>query len=423
MKNVVVLTGLFPPQVSANSNIAFNIVEELKEKYNIIVITRASGLKFKKKEQLNNVKIIRNRDWNQIIHNKCTEEIKKNRELFKMVLFIKKIIFFVPKIFRMQNYSKYYTKKIYKTLKSVNKKYKIDIIIPISSPHEEIFAALKFKKINKTVKLIPYQLDRFSNGNSLYATNFLRSYKYNNNIKLEKEIIKYSEKLFILPPIYSHYKNDVELSNEEISKIEITEHPLIKKIQKITNKKNDNVNILYAGTLDMKLRNPTYLFELLNDQNIVESNIKLQLYSFGNCQSIINNYKKKIPNIICDNGKIEHKILVNKMQEANILLSIGNNSNNEVPSKLFEYLSFGKPIIHLYYSDYDAYLKYLQNYKYSICIKMDESNIMQNRKMFYNFCMENSNVDIDFDVIEKEFTDCTPKYVSNQFINQIEGEK
>ena len=43
--------------------------------------------------------------------------------------------------------------------------------------------------------------------------------------------------------------------------------------------------------------------------------------------------------------------------------------------------------------------------------------------MFYNFCMENSNVDIDFDVIEKEFTDCTPKYVSNQFINQIEGEK
>ena len=109
------------------------------------------------------------------------------------------------------------------------------------------------------------------------------------------------------------------------------------------------------------------------------------------------------------------------MKKASVLVTIGNNSDEEVPSKLFEYLSFCKPIVHLYYSDKDVYLKYLEHYKYSICIKMDKESISENRKKFYEFCKETSHIDIKYEAIENLFIKCTPNFVTKQFIKIIEG--
>lgn len=423
MKNILFLVGQYLPYSSANGNIAHNIITELKKQgYSITVITRKNRKELKEYEILEDIKVYRIRDINYIIHSYCKEKIQKGNKIFKLILLIKRFMFYIPKIFRRTSISNYYVKKIERKIKKINKNNKIEVIIPVSSPHEEMFAALRFKEKHKTVKLLPYQLDRFANGNSLYSSKIAKGKKVQRNLMLEKNLLKASDKYFVLPPIYNHYKKDNRFKNY-FDKIEITEHPLIQNLKKEKANNSGSIKILYAGALDTNLRNPTYLLKMLSDGIIKSSNIQLDLYSFGNCQAIIDKYKAIAPNTIIDKGKVSHSEVVKKMQKADILLSIGNNSTEEVPSKLFEYLSFCKPIIHLYYTEKDAYIKYLKDYKYSICIKMEESKVKENAKLLYKFCKNNSNVNVPYGTVEKNFKECTPEYVAKQFIKAIEENK
>lgn len=420
MKNILILVGAFPPHISASSNIAYNLVEEFqKQNYNVTVLTRKNNESLSEYEEKNNVKIYRINDWNQIIHNKCIKNIEKNI-IFKFILLLKRIVFFIPKVFRMQNYSKHYSKKICRKMDLIIKKHNINIIIPISSPHEEIFSAINYKNKHNGIQVYPYQLDKFADGDRLYATNFLKKVKYKNNLKEEIRVLKKCNKMFMLPPIFSHYANN-DVFNKYMNKIEKTEHPLLKNYKKECFEKSNTIDILYAGAFYKELRNPEYLFKLLDSELIKNSDIKLNLYSFGDCQDLVNSYAIKLKDIINSYGKIDHDDLIKKMQEANILLSIGNNSKDELPSKIFEYLSFCKPIVHLYYSDDDQYLKYLPNYKYSLCLKMDENIIKDNIKLFYNFCKSNKNVDINYKEVESVFGKCTPKYTVKQIIRNFKG--
>ena len=420
MKNILVLVGEYKPYSSTNGNIADNIIQEFKKYgYNVSVLARKNVANLESVQTIDDVKIYRNRDLNLIIHDYCLKMIKRGKKIFKLILFIKRVIFFLPKIFRKNSISKHYTRKIEKSIKKIHEERKIDIVIPVSAPHEEVFAAMNFKKENNDIKLIVYQLDQFANADTIYPLKALKSRQKINNMQLEIELLSWCNNLFALKPVYEYYYTNL-VFEKYFKKIILTEHPLIKNLNLENKKESSTINLLYAGALYSQLRNPSYLLKIFDSSIMKKSNIKLHMYSFGDCQSIIEKYAKKMKHTIYNHEKIPHEMIIKKMREADILLSIGNNSKNEVPSKLFEYLSFRKPIIHLYYNDEDVYLKYLKNYQYSICIKMDKNNIERNSKVFYNFCKENKNINISFDIIERNFKEATPEYVAKQFINKME---
>ena len=56
------------------------------------------------------------------------------------------------------------------------------------------------------------------------------------------------------------------------------------------------------------------------------------------------------------------------MEEAEVLINFGNYNLNMIPSKIFEYFSFGKKIIHFYKDDNDTCIPYLKKYPYSLLI-------------------------------------------------------
>lgn len=427
MRHIVVLVGEYLPFISPNGNIANNLIEELKKTYKITVITRKNDINLERESIFDGVKIIRIPDYNLIIHKLCNEKIMKSTRLldktfYKIVLYIKRGFFFLPRLFSGQSISKYYVRKILRVLIKLNLNEKIDVLIPVSAPHEEVMAGVKFKKnYNGEINLLIYQLDRFSNANSLYPTKMFINTKINNNISLESQALKTCDKLFILPPLRQHYSNPNYRYLQE--KITVTEHPLVKNISEHGGRgviENKSISILYAGSLDTKLRSPKYLFELFRTESIRDSNLILNLYTFGNCQPIIDKYKILIKDKIFDYGRVSFNEVQNKMINCDFLLTIGNNSDNEVPSKLFEYLSFCKPIIHLYYSDNDVYLEYLKTYEHSICLKMDDQIIKENSIKLKEFCVEHENASIDFEKVAKLFETCTPKFVSQQFIKEIE---
>ena len=56
------------------------------------------------------------------------------------------------------------------------------------------------------------------------------------------------------------------------------------------------------------------------------------------------------------------------MNEADVLLSIGNNLDCMIPCKIFEYMSTGKPILATYKRETDPSISYYTYYKKSLLL-------------------------------------------------------
>lgn len=418
------------PFASANGNIAHSLIQELKKDYKITVVTRKNVFSLKRDCLVEGVRVIRFTDYNLCLHHYLSLKIRNSekcykRQWYRFLLTIKRIAFYVPRLIRMQSFSRKTKNKIKLEVERLNRDQKIDVIIPVSAPHEEVFAGVEIKKVlGQNVMLFIYQLDRYANNNLLYENSINRKIKYPNNLRLEVDAMNACDGLFILPALQEHYRN--RMFEKYLSKIVVTEHPLVKEIDVLNRLQEEHcgaVNVLYAGSLYQKLRNPTYLFDILCNDIFNDNKVVLYLYSFGNCQHIIDKYKERLSGKMHNFDRVSSEEITKIMLESDILLTIGNNSENEVPSKLFEYLSFCKPIIHLYYSEKDAYLEYLKSYPYSLCLKMDENFLEHNSRTFHSFCIQNCDVKIDFEDIRESYMSCTPGYVAKQFVSLIENEQ
>ena len=419
-KKLVCILGGFYPYFTPNSRIAFNVISELKNEYDVTIIAQNTRFSAEKVTCFDGMRIIRINDYNQMFHSFFGEKIttsngfKKN--FYKLLLLAKQTANYLVRLCRWQSVSRTYIRKVKHTLNEIYKQEGIDVLLPVSEPHEAIIAAVEFQNKHKNIILTPYKLDRFAEGNSLYENKILRKLKYPRHKKTELKTLNSCDALFALPPIANYYyKSDVFLSLKE--KVIMTEHPLLKKPEICQNEptKNNVLSMTYAGSLDTKLRNPEYMLRLLLNVLKENSNMILNLFTFGNCQSILDNFKHDYGNSMYDGGKIPSDILTAKLSNSDFLITIGNNSDDEVPSKLFELLSYGKPIIHFYYSDKDAYINYLSKYPSALLIKMDDSLFETNIAKLKEFCNNNVKSHFLYEEIEKNFIESTPKYVANQF--------
>ena len=102
--------------------------------------------------------------------------------------------------------------------------------------------------------------------------------------------------------------------------------------------------------------------------------VDLTIIGTSTCETMLNEYctrDRRIRRI----QQISHDEALNKIDEADILLNLGNNINTMMPSKVFEYMSSGKPIISTAPIKNEPCIPYLAKYDYALII--DESNTIE----------------------------------------------
>lgn len=426
MLNIIFLVGTYLPNPSPNGRIADVIVNELTEFCKITVVAAKSEYGQTTFEESDNVCIIRIADHSACLHTLITERIRESSGVtsifWKYVLFCKRALFKVPRYFRCHSYSYLLTRKYQRATDRIIHHEDIDALIPVSAPHEAMAAALKIIKKHPEINLIPYQLDRFANAICLYDNPITKKIIMKNNISFEYELISASKHYFLLFPIYSHF-NDDPLFFDVIEKMTPTEHPLVRKIRQVDDKyrfrNTDKIHMVYAGSLDKTLRNPEYLLKMFFIHQAELSEVALELFTFGNCQEMIQTYVKILPELIHDNGKVSAQILESVLYNADLILTIGNRSDKEVPSKLFEYLSYGKPIVHLYYSTSDAYIYYLERYPYALLLNMEDKSMEKNALKLATFIHDVAGKTVKSDAVISLYKECTSNYVSQMFQKEL----
>lgn len=301
-------------------------------------------------------------------------------------------------------YSRCTVNDFFKGLKKVDLT-KYDYIIPVCAEYA-LYAAIEKYRTRKGLnnKVIVYQLDPLSN-NSAYSPK-----SFSDRLQMEKRMA--TENTLVTTKILKAQK---ELNGVDRSNVVTLEFPSISQPVNITKEFSDEIKVVFSGFFYSDMRNPEYALKLF----LKIRNPKVKLYIVGGgLEDLTSQYAEESEGRIIPLGVLPLEQAEQKILEADFLLNIGNKDINFVPSKIFDYISTGKPIINTFKNSACPTLKYFAKYDNVLCI--DESAPIENELIrLEEFIKTNYNKVLSYEEIKKNFEENTVEFVARRFIEII----
>lgn len=414
VKHIVFILGSYYPNYSAVGKCLGNIADVLVSEYNVTIICTKTSLSESEIFYHNNQKIMRvmtNYNKKRMTVEKNLEETAglKNKRL-KILKQILRIHRFTKTLISKETIDPQLVLVYEKALQSVREP--IDFIIPTCTPFESVITALEYKKNNSDVEIIPYLFDLFAENLNLNRLFLNRELKRKKNMWLENEMFKKSKAVLYVDNWTSYIKKYYSKYTKKT--IEVG-HPLLLKIneQKLE-KIDDKIHIVYTGIVDLKNRNPKYALKILTQ--LKSEQIVIDFYAFGSGKSVIDEYAERYANRVIAHGKVSSNEAGIARNTSNILLSIGNVNTSQIPSKLFEYMSTGKAILHFAHTDTDPVIQVLNNYPVKMIVIRNQKVDIE---IIESFIFNNCQINISFDKIFKNYSMDSPKVIAKILNNTI----
>lgn len=108
----------------------------------------------------------------------------------------------------------------------------------------------------------------------------------------------------------------------------------------------EKTNLVYAGRFYKAIRNPEYLLQLALE---MDDSFVMHLYCQSDCDSLIDEYVHRAGGKIVRHAPVSVEEIQRIYAQADALINVGNNTPEFKPSKTFEYIASGKPILSIYY--------------------------------------------------------------------------
>ena len=370
-KKLLVLLYSYYPQLNANAICADKYIQALNSYgYDIDVFTIRNNSRLKSHEYMNNVRVYRFDNW-YIQHistlNKKIEEAKEKPALLRVLIRICALILrLCLHLYDFKNIEPINDNINVNEIvnKGLSKDY--DCIIAFSFPFVMPFIGKEIKyrsvKNGKHTRFIVCEFDPFAENNTLSG------FKKKLRISVEREVYKCADKI-IVPPEMEHsiqaYFKDFE------SKVKYLTFPTLDEINHtIPRIDEEEIQCLYVGNFYKDIRNPEAALELLS--RIRTEKVCFHIYG-GGWYKELDVFKNKMKDKLQLHGYQGRECVLNAMGRANIMLSVGNTITNQMPSKIFELIALGKPIIHFYRVPKDSCIKYLERYPLALLVNEKEN--------------------------------------------------
>jgi hypothetical protein len=145
-------------------------------------------------------------------------------------------------------------------------------------------------------------------------------------------------------------------------------------------------------------------------------NVRFDIYLAGKKPDALCRAEKKFPNNIFVHSTVGHEeILKVYDRDADVLLNLGNDSDVFSPSKLFDYISVGKPIIDVFYK---GRIPNPAVQKYPLVFRMENyGNVKQDTVLLCEFLKRVKNDRLSMVQIKEIYEDYSP-YTLVEKINQ-----
>ena len=371
----------------------------LKKQYEIHVLTHMFHTNDKEVEEIDGVLIHRFLSWFMFPKGEIHNLIKHgNRMANYYNLFVKKVF---PKVISGLDphffLSRQFSYDTYKEIERLHEIYRFDTVIPTMIGYENVDAGVKFKKEHPEVQLVVYQFDPCGE-NALEKPS-----SENGRVKLEKGFLEAADTIITTPIIKKRFLElyPTSLTNKVIE----MEFPslIIDQYKDMSLQNEGPIKCLFAGNIYKGIRDPLYTLQLFG--SLENDNIELHL--LGDCQIEVPEELRK-SNIFFHNRVTIDEVGM-QMQEASMLVNIGNKMTNQLPSKLADYVSTGKPIINIYKYDECPSLLFLDAYEYVLNIK-EYDDFEHDSLKLKEFILINKNKRMTSGSIFEKYEKCTPEY-------------
>lgn len=353
-----------------------------------------------------NYKIIESNEFikkKPVINNILNLANKKVRFLGKLYKVISNIQSYLNVKINQKELLKTYVKSIEELCESE----KIDVAIAVSFPFTTSIALSRIKIKGKKVV---YQLDPHSS--------HYKNKKKRKRLKEEAKVINNVDLLLVTRLIFQENKSN-KLS-PYLEKMYPLDFPNIRPLIKTNSQNNiefdkDFINCVFVGNLYKDIRDPIYLLKIFSGL----SNKKIVLHCVGGGDiDQLYNFRETLGERIKIYGVVQHEKATNVLLDADILINIGNNIPNQMPSKIFDYISTGKPIINIYKLNNCPTLEYTK--EYPLCLDIFEGDDLNNAiKQFEEFCVISKNRKIGYSTIKRLYSNHTVESVSKEFKNKL----
>lgn len=299
--------------------------------------------------------------------------------------------------------------RLYKKALKIHRQEHFDAVISEHYSFESLVAGHLLKKKCKDIVFIPYFLDSLSGGfNAKYLPD---KYCLRKKLSWERHLVSNAEKIIVMKSSKEHHER-YSKNEEYFDRIRFLDIPLLEDIRVSAGSdlsliESDRINVVFSGYLNKFDRDPTYIINLFNMLN--RDDITLVFIGAGNCQQILIKAKETFKGHIIVSKFVNHDKLVGILSKATVFLNFGVSNSNAISGKIFEYMSFGKPIISTYYIDKEACIPYLEKYPLSLLIDQREQDLSKNAAKLESFLNNNLGKSIPFDEIKRIFYENTPE--------------
>ena len=286
-----------------------------------------------------------------------------------------------------------------KAIEALDRQYHFDAAVAVAAPYAGSFALAAADFGGKKAS---WQMDP-------YAAN--HSYSAPGAFEREKELLAALDAVFIAPAMTQYYAPGAPLESYA-AKAHVLDFPSLVSPPPAPHvqREGGRLRCVFVGSLYPNLRTPHYALELfcaLNDP-------KLELVFVGGGwenypADLLEPYRKILGDRLIVTGPLPAARAAEEVARADVLLSLGNGVDNQVPSKIFEYFAAGRPVLHLAKLENDPCRPYFDRWPLALTLLESEGAGPEVLARLSAFLAEKGRSRLPFEEAARLFESNTPQ--------------
>lgn len=331
-KHLVMIVGKFYPNPSPTGKCAEAYIDLLKDEFDISVICLAETNR--EAYEHNGKQVFPAANSYTLFQHRL--EQKKAPELLKKLA---KIPVHLRQKFTQPNNLYSYVAAAQKRLEKLHRQRPVDVVFSVGAPMAAHTAASRFRKKHPQVRWVTYTVDS-------YAAQNKRSRCYESAMAYESHILAQSDFVLLSEEVYDNNPALYDTFQEKCGPLPYLMPPTPQAAEDVQYFDPDQTNLVYAGRFYKNIRHPEYLLQLAQE---MDDGCVLHLYCRSDCDGLIDDYVERSAGKILRHEPVSVDEIQRIYTQADVLVNVGNNTPEFKPSKTFEYIASGKPILNIYY--------------------------------------------------------------------------
>ena len=405
MKNVLFLLDYYCENASANGICCKNVAREMVQRgYNVSVGSYRPAAA-PKVEKIDGVQVYKTWTMPSVKHHRTQKE---------------RFRFYGKWLWPFQQYpaaeDSSRTESIYSAAMRIILEQNIDTVICVHLPVETLIAGVALKAEFPEIHFCSYMLDSMSGG---MLPRFLpHRYAKLCKIKWEDRILSKMDLSVLMESSKAHHER-FTANKKWMHRAVYSDIPQIAEFSDVGSVYNgeQNVRMAYVGTLADGVRTPYHFLRVL--EHVTAFHIDLTIAGNNYC-------KQDLSRIVAGNkqiklqciGALSHDLALDLMKNAHVLVNFGNSNSSLVPSKIFEYMSYGKPILSTAPIKDEPCIKYLERYPLAAIIYQQEEIFDQNIEQVEQFILSHRRSRFNSQQLLEVFASNTPQALYKSICNE-----